>query len=212
MSIRREQFLNELERLLCNISREERDEAMAFYRSYFEDAGENNEENIIKELESPEKVAESICESLGDETATAEERYGQNLAYRNVQYSGNMGNMAGAVQTPQKKETNVAAVILLVVVLVLTSPIWLSVLAVLLAVLATVGAVVISALVAGVVIAVASFTVMAAGSTAAGFLSLGIAFLLLALGILVGIACVWILGKGVPALCKGTAKLVKKIV
>lgn len=209
MSIRREQFLNELERLLCNISREERDEAMAFYRSYFEDAGENNEENIIKELESPEKVAESICESLGDETATAEERYGQNLAYRNVQYSG---NMAGAVQTPQKKETNIAAVILLVVVLVLTSPIWLSVLAVLLAVLATVGAVVISALVAGVVIAVASFTVMAAGSTAAGFLSLGIAFLLLALGILVGIACVWILGKGVPALCKGTAKLVKKIV
>ena len=209
MSIRREQFLNELERLLCNISREERDEAMAFYRSYFEDAGENNEENIIKELESPEKVAESICESLGDETATAEERYGQNLAYRNVQYSG---NMAGTVQTPQKKETNVAAVILLVVVLVLTSPIWLSVLAVLLAVLATVGAVVISALVAGVVIAVASFTVMAAGSTAAGFLSLGIAFLLLALGILVGIACVWILGKGVPALCKGTAKLVKKIV
>lgn len=209
MSIRREQFLNELERLLCNISREERDEAMAFYRSYFEDAGENNEENIIKELESPEKVAESICESLGDETASAEERYGQNLAYRNVQYSG---NMAGAVQTPQKKETNVAAVILLVVVLVLTSPIWLSVLAVLLAVLATVGAVVISALVAGVVIAVASFTVMAAGSTAAGFLSLGIAFLLLALGILVGIACVWILGKGVPALCKGTAKLVKKIV
>ena len=209
MSIRREQFLNELERLLCNISREERDEAMAFYRSYFEDAGENNEENIIKELESPEKVAESICESLGDETATAEERYGQNLAYRNVQYSG---NMAGTVQTPQKKETNVVAVILLVVVLVLTSPIWLSVLAVLLAVLATVGAVVISALVAGVVIAVASFTVMAAGSTAAGFLSLGIAFLLLALGILVGIACVWILGKGVPALCKGTAKLVKKIV
>lgn len=209
MSIRREQFLNELERLLCNISREERDEAMAFYRSYFEDAGENNEENIIKELESPEKVAESICESLGDETASAEERYGQNLAYRNVQYSG---NMAGAVQTPQKKEMNVAAVILLVVVLVLTSPIWLSVLAVLLAVLATVGAVVISALVAGVVIAVASFTVMAAGSTAAGFLSLGIAFLLLALGILVGIACVWILGKGVPALCKGTAKLVKKIV
>lgn len=209
MSIRREQFLNELERLLCNISREERDEAMAFYRSYFEDAGENNEENIIKELESPEKVAESICESLGDETATAEERYGQNLAYRNVQYSG---NMAGAVQTPQKKETNVAAVILLVVVLVLTSPIWLSVFAVLLAVLATVVAVVISALVAGGVIAVASFTVMAAGSTAAGFLSLGIAFLLLALGILVGIACVWIFGKGVPALCKGTVKLVKKIV
>ncbi len=209
MSIRREQFLNELERLLCNISREERDEAMAFYRSYFEDAGENNEENIIKELESPEKVAESICESLGDETATAEERYGQNLAYRNVQYSG---NMAGAVQTPQKKETNVAAVVLLVVVLVLTSPIWLSVFAVLLAVLATVVAVVISALVAGGVIAVASFAVMAAGSTAAGFLSLGIAFLLLALGILVGIACVWIFGKGVPALCKGTVKLVKKIV
>lgn len=209
MSIRREQFLNELERLLCNISREEKDEAMAFYRSYFEDAGENNEENIIKELESPEKVAKSICESLGDEAATAEERYGQNLAYRNVQYSG---NTAGAAQATQKKETNVAAVVLLVVILVLTSPIWLSVLAVLAAVLATIVGVVISAIVAGVVIVVAAFTVMAAGSTAAGFLSLGVAFLLLALGILVGVACVWLFGKGVPAICKGTVKLVKRMV
>ena len=60
----REQFLNRLEILLQDISEEERVEALAFYRSYFEDAGENKEEDIIRELESPEKVAQSIKADL----------------------------------------------------------------------------------------------------------------------------------------------------
>ena len=63
--MRKEEFLEQLEMLLADISAEERAEAMAFYRSYFEDAGMGNEEKILAELESPEKVAEIIKRDLG---------------------------------------------------------------------------------------------------------------------------------------------------
>ena len=63
--MKREEFLKQLEQLLDGISEEEKADALAFYRSYFEDAGEENEESVIAELESPEKVAQSIKKNLG---------------------------------------------------------------------------------------------------------------------------------------------------
>lgn len=39
----KEEFLKRLEQLLSDISEEERADALAFYRSYFEDAGIGNE-------------------------------------------------------------------------------------------------------------------------------------------------------------------------
>ncbi len=63
--MRKEEFLQQLEQLLSGISEEERKEAMAFYRSYFEDAGAENEASILEELESPQKVAQSILKDLG---------------------------------------------------------------------------------------------------------------------------------------------------
>lgn len=61
----KDEFLRQLEVLLSRISQEERTEALAFYRSYFEDAGEANEAKILEELESPQKVADSIIKDLG---------------------------------------------------------------------------------------------------------------------------------------------------
>lgn len=69
----KEEFLKRLEQLLSDISEEERADALAFYRSYFEDAGIGNEASILEELESPEKVAEVIKKDLRvSETADAE--------------------------------------------------------------------------------------------------------------------------------------------
>ena len=62
--MKREEFLKQLEQLLDGISEEEKADALTFYRSYFEDAGEENEESVIAELESPEKVAQSIKKIL----------------------------------------------------------------------------------------------------------------------------------------------------
>lgn len=61
----RVEFLKELEELLQDIPIEERMEALAFYDSYFEEAGELNETFILRELGSPAKVAKSIKIDLG---------------------------------------------------------------------------------------------------------------------------------------------------
>ena len=63
--MRREDFMRQLERLLEGVAEEEKKEALSYYQSYFEDAGEENEERILKELESPEKVAATIKADLG---------------------------------------------------------------------------------------------------------------------------------------------------
>ena len=63
--MRKDEFLRRLEELLSDVSEEERNEAMAFYQSYFEDAGEENEARIIEELVSPENIAETIKRDLG---------------------------------------------------------------------------------------------------------------------------------------------------
>ena len=62
--MRRKEFMWQLETLLSDISEEEKQEALSYYRSYFEDAGEENEERILRELESPEKVAATIKADL----------------------------------------------------------------------------------------------------------------------------------------------------
>ena len=68
----RQEFMKRLEELLSGISPEEREEALAYYRNYFEDAGVENEEKVLRELESPEKLAESIRAGLQEDGVYAQ--------------------------------------------------------------------------------------------------------------------------------------------
>mgnify|MGYP000650606235 CR=1 FL=1 len=54
------EFMEELSRLLQDIPEEDRMDALNYYNDYFDDAGAENEKNVIDELESPEKVAAKI--------------------------------------------------------------------------------------------------------------------------------------------------------
>ena len=60
----RTQFMKELEKLLCDISEGERQEALAYYNSYFDEAGSEMEASVIRELGSPGKVAAIIKADL----------------------------------------------------------------------------------------------------------------------------------------------------
>lgn len=62
----KQQFMAELKQLLGDIPGSERDEALDYYENFFLDAGEENEEQILRELESPEKVAHTIKAGLRD--------------------------------------------------------------------------------------------------------------------------------------------------
>lgn len=70
-------FMKELERLLTDISESERKEALQYYNDYLNDAGVENEEEVIASLGSPEKVAATIKAGLseGEEGAFTENGY-----------------------------------------------------------------------------------------------------------------------------------------
>lgn len=59
------EFMTELAALLQDVPVVERKDAMKYYNDYFDDAGEENEQEVISELESPAKVAETIKADLG---------------------------------------------------------------------------------------------------------------------------------------------------
>ena len=60
----RETFLRELEYLLQDMGEEERADALAYYRDYLDEAGPENEEKVIREFGSPERVAAMIRASI----------------------------------------------------------------------------------------------------------------------------------------------------
>ncbi len=57
-------FMNQLERLLQSIAPGERDEALQYYNDYFDDAGKENEQEVIEALGNPARVAENIKRDL----------------------------------------------------------------------------------------------------------------------------------------------------
>lgn len=55
----RKQFMEQLERLLSDITEAERQEALEYYEGYFDDAGPENEGEVIRELGNPGKLLRS---------------------------------------------------------------------------------------------------------------------------------------------------------
>ncbi len=58
------EYLERLSKLLADISYEEHEEALSYYREYIEDAGAENEQRVIEELGTPEHLAQEIREGL----------------------------------------------------------------------------------------------------------------------------------------------------
>lgn len=58
--MRKEAFLKQLEYLLQDIPDGDKEEAISYYRDYLEEAGSENEEAVIEEFGSPERVAAII--------------------------------------------------------------------------------------------------------------------------------------------------------
>ena len=74
----RAQFMKQLERLSCLIFRKQKSrEALAYYNSYFDEAGPENEASVIRELGSPGKVAAIIKADL-DESNEEYAQYTEN--------------------------------------------------------------------------------------------------------------------------------------
>lgn len=60
------EFMRQLEELLSDISPNEREEALQYYNDYFNDAGRENEQEVIEALGSPQQVAKIVRDGLGE--------------------------------------------------------------------------------------------------------------------------------------------------
>ncbi len=61
----RKEFMQQLNRLLADIPESDRQDAIAYYNDYFDEAGPENEAEVIQELGSPGKVAATIKAGMG---------------------------------------------------------------------------------------------------------------------------------------------------
>lgn len=205
----REEFMKQLETLLSDVPEEEKREALEYYRGYFEDAGEENEERILKELESPEKVAQTIKADLGMEKDDSE---------------SNSDKAEFATQKEAGKQENndkSGRILLIVILAVITSPIWVGavggllggalglaggVLGVAIVAIAVAGALYIT----GAALIGIGISQLVVGGIATGTAMLGAGFLVLALAVLATIGCVWLYGRFIPWLVRGCVTLCKR--
>ncbi len=115
------EFLQQLEQNLQGLQAEERENAMAYYHEYFEEAGEEHEAEAVQNLGSPQSVAERIIRENGEEGVFSPEENITVETKKSADYSQNYSGTAKA------STDNTGRIIFAIVVLFLTLPLWIAV-------------------------------------------------------------------------------------
>ena len=111
----KKEFMEELQMLLGELPQEEREEAIRYYESYFEEAGEDQEQAVLEELGSARRVAEQILRDF-----RAENQENQESQERSTSDSG---------ITITNKGLSGGALVVAILIAIITFPIWISILA-----------------------------------------------------------------------------------
>ena len=209
--MKREEFMLKLESLLQDISKEEREEALQYYKDYFDDAGAENEDSIIKELGSPEKVAKTLKEDIGENPSEDSEYSEMGYNYS----SENTGNAPAVKKKPWTNDT--LKIILIVLIIIVGTPIIMPIAAVPIAVLVAIAAVIFGFLVSGIVIGIVGISMIVLGiskipvaaALALGFSGTGL--LLVAAGAALSVLIWKLVSTVVPKVFRWAVELVKKL-
>lgn len=215
----KEQFLARLEQLLADLSREDREDALQFYREYLEDAGPENEAAALEELGDVEQLAAQIRAACpvqpeptpaDDQPRPAYQRSQPPRWPAPPQYTRQAYDYSQPPRSSSRQGGNAGRVILLVILLVFTSPLWLGA-------VCSLAGILFGGLLAGFVMAVVGLVVgvgclFAVGT--AGFSAVatsGVAFIVAGLGLLVlGAGCwvlVWLLSTALPFVINSLQRL-----
>lgn len=225
------EFLNQLSILLSDVSPEERDEVLAYYREYIEDAGFENEEAILEELGTPESVAAEIKSGMlnkdnqdinysSNTVKHSPEPYGTTQNQQTEQtYSYNYGYTAQQSPAP-KKNYNPMLIILAIIAIILLSPVWLGLLSGLLGILvgifATIFGLIFGFGIAGLICFIVGIVVFFAGfptmlqNPLAGVACLGAGLVVTALGILFLLFTGWLCIGVIPWIIRSICNLIHK--
>lgn len=227
----KQEFMYRLAQQLISLPPEERVCALKFYDEYFADAGEENWEAVLRDLGSPEEVARTIKEDFAQRNPGYDP--GSQYTYRpGPQYQPGQGRQTyttnpdtrvrqGSGQ-PQvyRRGMSGGAVALVVVLLVLGSPIWLTLLLVALGLIIGLVGLVIGLVVAavtatgamvlgGVACAWAAVTALAL-TPGLRLLGLGGGLIITGIGLLAALLGIWIAAHVLPALFRGLVDLCRR--
>ena len=235
----RQEFMKELEGLLTVILESERIEVLQYYNDYFDDAGGENENKVIAELGTPQRVAETIQEGMNDKLQanyeftengfqTKNQKLANPLSTKNQKVEENWQEKEELYNSKKNKteKRSSSTTGLLVLLVIVTFPIWIGLvaglfglfvgmIAVVLSIMAVLFSLLIVGVVLGVVFIVLGFCAMGFGiieiviSPAIGISMLGGGMIMTAFGILSVIGVIGLCVVVIPAVTKGTMYLIK---
>ena len=218
----RVEFMNQLKNLLWDIPEGEREEALNYYEDYFDDAGVDNEAQVIAALGSPEKVAAIIKEGLKDESKEQGE-------YSETGYTGYGNPPKDEVvfyEQPHRKFSDrmkgigtggmIIILILAIFALPILGPIGIGIISAIFGILAAVAVVLSILAIVGIALIVAGAGVFAGAiasfaiTPAAGVMLLGLSMILIGIGILITILGIKVMTMVIPPVIRWFVKIVRK--
>ena len=225
----KQEFLYRLETLLMDLPKDERDDALDYYEQYFEAAGPEREQEVIRELGSPEKAAESIkADYYGTEFDESRfdhkdymEKYGQRSNQeggpdnRSGAAPGSDGQGNGQSQKSAPWTSRGLKILLIILIAIVVWPVTLGVAGVVLGVAAAVffsfaGLVIaaIAIMISGVVVAVTGIALIVIPP--AGMIVIGVGILLFVLGLIATAGTVKLCIIVYPAMIRGFVNLCRR--
>lgn len=230
----KQEFLYRLAQQLISLPPEERVCALKFYDEYFADAGEENWPAVIEELGSPEEVARTIKEDFAQRNPGYKPDAAPGYPYRpgpryqpgqgRQTYTTNPADYTGTPGYPSAppagKGMSGGAVALIAVLLILGSPIWLTLLVVAFALAAALVAVVASLGIAAVAV---TFGLVIGGAACAWgavttlalplgmrLVGLGGGLIFAGIGLLACLVGLWLVLRVVPGVLRWLVELFRK--
>jgi len=197
----RKEYMEQLKKYLKRLPKEDYDNAIEYFSEYFDEAGPENEQQVMEELGQPKEAARELLlnllqESVGDSKDITEEKtaalpaagsyYGESSHAHSRTDSGNLSTTGYSTSAGKKRSPG--KIILLAFLVICASPVSIALLFAGLAVLAAVVLVI-----AAVIFSMAVTGVSAiARSLAAACMMVGSGFLMAGAGILVGVLTIYI--------------------
>ena len=221
----RVEFMAELERLLADLPEDERQAAVQYYADYFADAGAENEAEVIRELGSPEKTAESIKADYYGRTFDESrfehkdymEKYGQQASGQQTSGQQPAGTADSPAGEQKKPWTSRGLKILLIVLIAIVGwPLSLGLICAVLGILAAVVCLFAGLVIAAVCVMIAGGVTVVTGllmSVAyppAALMTTGIGLLLFVLGLIATVGTVKLCMIVYPAMLRGFVELCRR--
>ena len=216
----RVEFMSQLERLLWDVPENDRQDALCYYNDYFDEAGVENEAQIIQKLGSPGKVAATIKADLNAQ-GYEHGAYTERGFYEHSEEMNPNPPASKSGNGREKKQRKPLPLAIVIILIVFASPLLVGVgggiLGSVLGIICSAFGVLFAILICGVAFLVAGIACVVVGivrmffSPLEGLVTTGAGSLILAVGILLTILSSWCVFKWLPALFRWIISLIQRL-